>query len=369
MTESHPPRFHLPELDLLRFFAFLLVFLSHAVPGDELFFSQLNIPSAIAKSVIALAAGGAWGVDLFFTLSSYLITTLLLREQAVYGTIDVGAFYLRRVLRIWPLYFSFLLGVIPLLHWASAGVMSSNYLVAFALFAGNWACVWWGYPHSVATPLWSVSIEEQFYLSWPLIVRRWHSNLFMVISVMLVIAFVTRGWLAASGVEHPKIWCDTFARLDPIAAGALVAVVTQERKLFLSQSSRLTLFLTAVTTLSILGRFGDFVGARAQITYSAASLACTAMLIATIGMRLSASARIVRLGCYFGRISYGLYIFHPMFLSLFDVASTSNSVMRLIRTVAAFASTATVAALSYQFLELPFLRLKQRASRITSAPA
>jgi peptidoglycan/LPS O-acetylase OafA/YrhL len=369
VTESQPQRFHLPELDLLRFFAFMLVFLSHAVPGDEQYYSQLSIPSPIAKSVIALAAGGAWGVDLFFTLSSYLITTLLLREKAVRGTIDVQAFYLRRALRIWPLYFGFLLGVVPLLHWASAGGMSSSYMLAFALFVGNWACVWWGYPHSVATPLWSVSIEEQFYLSWPLIVRRCHSDLIIVVCAMLFIAFVTRGWLTANGVEHPKIWCDTFARLDPIAAGALVAVVTQKRKLFLSKSLRLTLFLAAVITLSILGRFGDFVGNRALMTYPAASLACAAMLIATIGVRLPASSWRVQSGCYLGRISYGLYIFHPMFLSMFDVANTQDSGMRLIRTAAAFSTTATVAALSYHFFELRFLRLKQRFERITSVLA
>src|SRR3954469_14437430 len=111
MIQSDQQRFYLPELDLLRFFAFLMVFSSHAVPGEESFYSQLHIPGPLAKSLVALAAGGAWGVDLFFTLSAYLITTLLLREKSSCGRINVGAFYLRRALRIWPLYFGFLLGV------------------------------------------------------------------------------------------------------------------------------------------------------------------------------------------------------------------------------------------------------------------
>src|SRR4051812_38005280 len=151
-------RYYRPELDVLRFVAFLLVYLSHVVPGDPVFFTQLHIPRQIAGFIIAFAAGGSWGVDLFFALSSYLITTILLRERQEVGRIDVGSFYLRRVLRIWPLYFVFLLCVVPLIRWwLPADEMSGNYALTHALFVGNWACVFWGYPHSIAGPLWSVS--------------------------------------------------------------------------------------------------------------------------------------------------------------------------------------------------------------------
>src|SRR5438045_4760557 len=164
-------RYSRPELDVLRCFAFLMVFASHTVPGST-------------------AVGGAFGVDLFFTLSSFLITTLLLRESSVCGALDVTAFYLRRVLRILPLYFGFLLAATTL---ARSLVPDENlplkYVVAFALLCGNWACVLWGYPHSVATPLWSVSIEEQFYLCWPLIMRRWVHRLTMVAVGLVVVSF------------------------------------------------------------------------------------------------------------------------------------------------------------------------------------
>ena len=174
-------RYYRPELDVLRCFAFLMVFASHTVP-------------------VSTAAGGAFGVDLFFTLSSFLITTLLLRESSVCGALDVTAFYLRRVLRILPLYFGFLLAATTL---ARSLVPDENlplkYVVAFALLCGNWACVLWGYPHSVASPLWSVSIEEQFYLCWPLIMRRWAHRLTMVAVGLVVVSFVTRLWL----VCHP----------------------------------------------------------------------------------------------------------------------------------------------------------------------
>src|ERR1700724_1564596 len=110
-------RYYRPELDVLRFFAFFMVFLSHVVPGDVAFFTAAHIPSRVADLIISMSAGGAFGVDLFFTLSSFLITTLLLREKEAYGVINVTSFYVRRMLRIWPLYFVFLLIIAPTVQY------------------------------------------------------------------------------------------------------------------------------------------------------------------------------------------------------------------------------------------------------------
>src|SRR5579863_4606045 len=87
-------RFYLPELDVLRFFAFLAVFLFHAPPLGHRGHSFVD----------DLATIGIFGVDLFFALSAYLITRLLLREREATGRIDIKSFYIRRLLRIWPLY-------------------------------------------------------------------------------------------------------------------------------------------------------------------------------------------------------------------------------------------------------------------------
>jgi len=358
-------------LDVLRFIAFLMVFLSHVVPGDEAFFTQAHVPLQIANLIIAVAAGGAWGVDLFFALSSYLITTLLLRERKERGTIDVSSFYVRRILRIWPLYFAFLFCIAPIVHFfVPADDMAAKYILAYALLAGNWACVLWGYPHSVASPLWSVSIEEQFYLSWPLVLRRCTDHLVVAACTLLVVAFLSRSWLVVRGEIHPQIWCNTFARLDPIASGALVAVYGQRHSFALAPRSRLTLLSIGFVILAAIGRFGDFVGSKAVITFPAANLACISLLVATLGVPMPVMrSAFVSVVTYLGRISYGLYVFHATFIGIFGVTAAHDPVSRSARIVAALVVTIAVAACSHRFLEKPFLRLKDRYTRVKSGRA
>ena len=362
-------RYYRSELDLLRFVAFLLVFLSHVVPGDEAFFAGMQVPRPIADFIIALAAGGSWGVDLFFALSSYLITTILLRERQRVGEVDVLSFYARRVLRIWPLYFMFLLLIVPLMRgFFPAEGLSGRYLVTFGLFVGNWAYVFWGYPHSIAGPLWSVSIEEQFYLSWPWVLRRWANHLVLVACALLIIAFATRGWLVFHRAVHPQIWCNTLARLDPIACGALLAVYTRRRSVMLSAAVRVALLFTGLLGLAASGRFGDFTGVRALVTFPAGTLACMALLVGTLNVSMPTGSAAIRGVTYLGRISYGLYVFHFMFIEAFGVAAAHDPLARCARIGAAFIATTAVAACSYRFLEQPFLRLKDKFTHVATAP-
>ena len=104
-----------PELDVLRFFAFLAVFLFHfSRPVDT--YVEHGVPRLVATVVNSLMQGGVFGVDLFFVLSAYLITDLLLREKEKFGELNVKSFYLRRILRIWPLYYFYIgLALLPAL--------------------------------------------------------------------------------------------------------------------------------------------------------------------------------------------------------------------------------------------------------------
>jgi peptidoglycan/LPS O-acetylase OafA/YrhL len=109
LGQQKSQRFYRPELDTLRFFAFFGVFVFHIILNEAFFYQSHHfLFPAIVPTVCAVAGAGAYGVDLFFALSAFLITTLLIREEEVRGTIDTSAFYVRRILRICPLYFFFI---------------------------------------------------------------------------------------------------------------------------------------------------------------------------------------------------------------------------------------------------------------------
>lgn len=231
-------RFYLPALDGLRFVAFLAVFVAHAGPKG---LSRVSWLGPLGPALDVVTSAGLFGVDLFFVLSAYLITGLLLREAEARGQINIGAFYLRRALRIWPLYYVALALTVFVVPHLITDDFPFAHAIAFALFAGNWSTVVLGGPDSVAAPLWSVSVEEQFYLVWPLFllifgVRRIPQIAFGALTV----AFATRAALLLAGGSH-DFWNNTFTRLDPIALGALVAVATRRRLPALASLARGTL--------------------------------------------------------------------------------------------------------------------------------
>src|ERR1700722_10910575 len=145
--------FYVPELDSLRFLAFLAVFVFHS----RSYLPYAGLPYTLEKIIRAMDGTGAFGVDLFFVLSAYLITELLLKEKKATWSLDVPAFYLRRILRIWPLYFFFLAVAALLPLFDPTQHLGIKYLAGYSFLSGNWMFVLGGVPESVATPLWSIS--------------------------------------------------------------------------------------------------------------------------------------------------------------------------------------------------------------------
>jgi peptidoglycan/LPS O-acetylase OafA/YrhL len=336
--------FYRPELDILRFGAFLLVFLQHALPHAGADYLATGIPAYFASVLAGAARAGALGVDLFFALSAYLITELLLRERRSFGVVDIRAFYIRRILRIWPLYYFALLILAPAMSILPGEHMHWSYLAAFALFGGNWACAAWGYPPSSFSLLWSVSIEEQFYLTWPWLVRLGVRRLRIIGYAMLAAATATRAVLVLRDVHHPGIWCNTLARLDPIAGGALLACFLNGSMPEHSPRARVLWICGGGTLLVGSGAFGNNTGWPVLVTYPLAAAASVAIILGTLGSRM-------RVGAYLGRISYGLYVFHAAAIRVAPAP------------ILALPLTIAVAALSYRYLESPFLRLKDRFAR------
>jgi peptidoglycan/LPS O-acetylase OafA/YrhL len=360
-------RFYVAELDGLRFFAFLAVFLAHAVPEMPPHPTGLVRWHSFEWWWIGAINAGGFGVDLFFVLSSYLITALLVRETDVRGGIDVPAFWVRRALRIWPLYFAFLFGYLMLVG------LPARYMGAFALFVANWAFMAWSAPSAILVPLWSLSVEEQFYLVWPLVLAAVPRRFLRPVCVVLaVIAVIARYALIENGVGITNVWINTVAHGDAIAIGAWLALGRQmtlrpvARRLLGFASVFVGVLSTGVllnellqpagTGLLLYFRVGPAYAVLGTLAFLAVALACGSLLVAALSAPGLAHPTLV----YLGRISYGLYVFHAACIAVV------HPWWWPWRCLLGFGLTLAAAAASYRWLERPFLRLKQRYTHVHS---
>jgi peptidoglycan/LPS O-acetylase OafA/YrhL len=171
-------RVFFPNLDSLRFLAFLLVFLQH---GFYNAFKPFEGYSYLSDRVISFFfTGGSTGVQVFFVLSGFLITYLLLNEQKKAGQIDLGKFYLRRTLRIWPLYYATVIFAFIIYPYLKSFIGMDSGLCSrpwyYFTFLANFDSIHIsqhcpGESAMTQGIVWSVAIEEQFYIFWPLLFR------------------------------------------------------------------------------------------------------------------------------------------------------------------------------------------------------
>ena len=332
------------------------------------------MPLLVANVLAGIGATGAFGVSLFFVLSSYLITELLLREKDLIGTLDVRSFYIRRILRIWPLYFAFL-ALAVILQWIVPGQhVTLRAGMWFSLLAGNWFIVFHGFPSSVIFPLWSVSIEEQFYITWPAIVRRTtETGMLLCAGLLLVVATASRVYLGMHHTGESDVWCNTFVQLDPIAIGILLAVLLKGNIPRLSKPARGAILFAGITGLALgavyFGIKNDPLTTM-RIVLGYPSVAIGGALVVLSVLR-NTDKRANPVLVYLGRISYGLYVFHVLGLLISDytVPDQTASLLRYtLRVSVALAATIAMAAISYRWLETPFLGLKQRFTHVLSRP-
>jgi len=382
-VQSKPAgRFYLPELDVLRFFAFFAVFICHVQPY------------AISQGVLApLYTSGAFGVDLFFTLSGYLLTSLLLRERDETGDINVKAFYARRTLRIWPLYY-FSIGLAFLLTRIPASVIAAprfpgnlfepiqpiSYLfMAIFLFNFNIYGSFITNQYFFMDQLWSISIEEQFYLFWPWLVRYVPRRRIVVLPlVMIAVSVITRFALPLNPYKH--VWTNTFTRLDPIAVGILIALMP---RLNLRPVHRMVLVIAGFAGWEFAayycGLYEQLSILKVSLGYPAVALGSGAFVLATLNAKsLRSDSAIVRSLVYLGKISYGLYVYDQIALFIGRLLLFRGALGTLepggvppetalpIYIVLAFGINVALAAVSYRWLEAPFLRLKERFTRVPS---
>jgi peptidoglycan/LPS O-acetylase OafA/YrhL len=302
-------------------------------------------------------ANGWMGVDLFFVLSGFLITGILLDTKHSDGYFK--NFYARRCLRIWPLYYSllfFMFVVVPFLRPSEGHIVfaRSSPWWAYPLYLQNFLVP---IPAGAAGPLgvtWSLAIEEQFYLVWPLIVRSCSSVLLRRIAVSVVcFSPVLRLFLAAQGVI---IYSNTFSRVDGLMAGALLAIVVRSADFVPSRFLKkawIMLFIAlplAFLTEALNERW---------IVFSMSALASASLVYLSLfsKQRWLQAALNNRFMVYTGTISYGLYLLHKI---PFDIAKTLSLHRYPVLIVPILlAACYGMAALSWELFEKPFLRLKR----------
>jgi peptidoglycan/LPS O-acetylase OafA/YrhL len=382
-------RYYVPQLDGLRFIAFFLVFIRHLPPTDRY---VEGIPVLHGASVTLTALGG-FGVDLFLVLSSFLITTLLLLEYRREGRVSLRDFYLRRTLRIWPLYyFALLLGFLVLpglgLHQAPIGsdafkALIRDHLVPFMTFLGNYSTGLLGYPLSRAlVHMWTISLEEQFYILWPMmfVLLLPHRRLMMgTMAALMVFTVVMRGYFVTAPFHHPVVWTILPTRLDPLVLGAALGVL----RVYLPAERRWEL-LKLAAGIGILVATTLAPPYREQTVhilwqYLAVAAGFCLILDAAVSGGLVGKVLAARPLVAAGKISYGLYVYHFMTTGLARYLVTGEVAnMRPIEgggflrwaLVAGLALVLTlaVAAASYRLLERPFLKLRLRFSHVPSRP-
>lgn len=400
MTASHAgeDRVYYPALDGMRFIAIALVYLFHG-----------GIPQ-VASGIDALAHRAGWqptpgrapawsrgeaivdngwiGVQLFFILSGFLITTLLLREEARTGRIDLRAFWMRRILRIWPLYY-LIVGltffVLPALEGALARESTRElwkwHLLPFLAFGGNWSMAVLGpVQYAAISVLWSVCVEEQFYLFCPLLIAWVRPSRRVGLIVGLMGLGVAARAVTATAVERRAVspvffQYSTLTHLDTLLSGVLLALIRERRG-----SGRGGLASPWIEAPAILAGFA---------LLCRPALARTTVLDATVGyvaiwgigaawVALAASGRGIlhRVLSYdrfvwLGRISYGLYMFHELAFWLRERLFAAIGWFPNQEKLAPFASLALtigLASASYYGFERRFLKLKMRWSRVASRP-
>jgi peptidoglycan/LPS O-acetylase OafA/YrhL len=366
---------HFPAADGVRGLAILAVLFHHSAwieqPGSSL----------VLKLTRATAATGWTGVELFFVLSGFLITGILV--DALGSPRYFRNFYIRRTLRIFPLYYAVLilgLFVVPYLanvpEWTALAQKNQCW---YWTYASNWGDTL-GHTITVFLHFWSLAVEEQFYLCWPLLVfalsRR---QMIGLCAIMLLTTPLIRFLLELPWFPPEAGYSWTIARWDALAAGALLALLLREepgRSWFARNIGRVTtVSAVALGLLTVYERgFHESnlsVRIVGQSLIALLSVSLIYYCVAPSGPRASAVQRVMSAGWlrFFGKYSYAIYVFHwpiqfmltPYAADALNTGDTATRFLKLATYLACVLGLSTLAAMvSWRVLEKPCLELKDR---------
>lgn len=357
---SKLPAKYFPHLDGLRAIAALLVILYH---------TGFSIQSQGGTNLLAniFSRSAEYGVNLFFCLSGFLITYLLIKEAKETGSISVKKFYFRRILRIWPLYFlAGLVGVValPLVRDVLAHFVNFSFspylanLFFLFTFSVNFQVMFGLANHFTVQSLWSIAIEEQFYLIWAPILSLFKKYLNVLIFCIFLIGLFANLYLGGD------YYYNSLARVLNFAVGGYIAVHLsrfQNTKFF----SSILLWLFAAFSAIILN--SGYLIEKLHLWHYTNILGCFstgAIIVLFTGIKPVISLHNTVMS-FLGSISYGLYIYHPLcgrladhlLRQFFSYTSVLFPVSFVLLTIA---TTIIVSAISYFTLERFFLKYRYR---------
>lgn len=316
-----------------------------------------------------LVAHGHLGVELFFAISGFLITTLLVRERDASGGISLRKFYLRRSLRIFPLYFAVLAVYVLLVAFVERDPVTKTSffgnLPFFATYTSNWFVPLDQGDRVIFYFAWSLATEEQFYLVWPLALGLLRGTLAPLVFMAALFAFdqVAEGMAAHGGLEAGAITTRMATSIaTPICLGSILALLFARERTFRALHPVLGGRASALVIFALLVAAIFWPAAPALLIHVLMALLVGASVLGAHHWLAPLLENPV--ARYLGKVSYGLYLLHMLALNVTKRALPSlTGAPRFAVTLA----LATVAAgLSYRFFEGPILRFKERFARPTA---
>lgn len=314
------------------------------------------------------------GVDVFFIISGFLITSILLKEQKQKGSFSLKNFYVRRWLRIAPAYYCFIGAAII---WTCLGgnhhlkpfLFASLYLTNLDLaFSWNLIPLKLGISH-----LWSLAVEEQFYLIWPASLKALKEHAIGAVMAIIAAVYAWKLYLVNSGADWVRIYHGFDTRLDVLMYGVLIALLLSRpswrvaaNRVFGNSFAQISLLAGMLVGFNYLGHPGQqnamfFWAAKMPLVVSTIALFITSILVApqAVVSKIFANSILV----WFGKLSYSLYLWHPLVHTIYcsfywDYFTKHGPKAELYQ----YGLIIACSALSYYAIERPFLSLKSRFS-------
>lgn len=351
---------YIRQLDAIRAIAVTLVIISHWLP-DYFFLNR-----------ISHGQNGAFGVNIFFVLSGFLITRILLQnkidleKQQLPKVIAIKNFFFRRALRIFPIYYLTLTLLLVCHKYTGTHILETYpyYYTYTANLYFHSTQQWDG----ILSHLWSLSVEEQFYLLWPWIIFFTRKEFLRPIILLFIAVGITSNYLFSTTVMD----CFTTSCFDAFGLGALLSwqVVYQRQKL-----SRFYMFTCIIAIASIVLLFGQLIFHQSLLPFRTLSAAIALWLICFVVLtehRTTLINKVLKnnLLIWIGKVSYGLYLYHlliPYFLNLLLQKLSNRGLLniprenyQLVLLAGSLFMLLFIAWISWNLIEQPFLGLKKR---------